>query len=280
MADSQKIWFITGVSSGFGRHLFEEVAARGDIAIGTVRQQKQMDDIMQSAPAHTEIVLMDVTKVVDVRRGIEQVKQKYGRIDVLVNNAGYGLFGAVEETSMTEARDQMETNFFGALAVTQEVLPIMRGQRSGHIIQISSIAGLRGVAGLGIYNASKFALEGFSEALAIEVAPLGIHVTLVEPGPYRTNWAGASSRDTAIEIDDYAQTAHKIKNTIHGYSGNQPGDPVKAAQLIFKIVHADKPPLHLVLGKAAIEGAIAKIEQLRGDIEAWKPESLATAFDN
>jgi NAD(P)-dependent dehydrogenase (short-subunit alcohol dehydrogenase family) len=188
------------------------------------------------------------------------------------------LFGAVEEASEREARDQMETNFFGPLALTQAVLPHMRKQRCGHIVQISSVAGFRGVQGLGLYNASKFALEGMSEALAQEVTPLGIKVIIVEPGPFRTNWAGKGAKDVATHIEDYAQTAQATAKMIHGYSGNQPGDPEKAAALIVEMVNQPNPPLRLPLGQIAIDGMRAKIKMVEKDIEACEKASVKTAF--
>jgi NAD(P)-dependent dehydrogenase (short-subunit alcohol dehydrogenase family) len=276
---SPRIWLITGVSSGFGQHLVEQALAAGDFVVGTVRKAEQLQAFQERYPDRAQAVLMDVNDHAQVAKAVQEIVQRHGRIDVLVNNAGYGLFGAIEEVSMAEARAQMETNFFGALAVTQAVLPIMRAQKSGRIVQISSMAGLRSGPGYGIYNASKHALEGFSEALALEVEPLGIKVILVEPGPFRTHWAGGSSQTAAVSIADYAPTAHARINQIQGYSGNQPGDPAKGAQLIVQVVGTANPPLRLPLGQIAIEQIRNKMAQVLADLKVYEAESIATAFD-
>ncbi len=273
-----KVIFITGVSSGFGRDLAIEAAKAGHTVIGTVRKEEQLQQVNNLQQGKTFGYLLDVNNHEEVQEVIANVVDRFGKIDVLINNAGYGLMGAVEETSMEEARMQMETNFFGALAVTQAALPFMRKEKSGHIIQFSSIAGILSSPGLGLYNASKFALEGMSEALYLEVAPLGIRVTIVEPGPFRTKWAGGSMKFTKNIIEDYAATAGKVKDTITGYNGNQPGDPVKGAQAVLKIIDADKPPLRLVLGKVAVERAKSKINLLQKDFDEWEALSVSADF--
>lgn len=275
-----KIWFITGVSSGFGRSLVGAVVKAGDIVIGTLRKPIQCEELNRLYPGKASGILMDVNDSRQIASGVELALKQYGRIDVLVNNAGYGLFGAVEEASEQEARDQMETNFFGALALTRAVLPGMREARRGHIVQISSVAGFRSTPGLGIYNASKFALEGFSEALESEVAPLGIKVLIVEPGPFRTNWAGSGSKDVAHKINDYRDSARLTAQMIHGYDGSQPGDPDKAARLIVDAVNSPNPPLRLPLGKVAIDRIREKISMLEQEIQVWEKQSIATAFDS
>jgi NAD(P)-dependent dehydrogenase (short-subunit alcohol dehydrogenase family) len=274
---SPRIWLITGVSSGFGQHLVEQALAAGDFVVGTVRKAEQLQAFQERYPDRAQAVLMDVNDHAQVAKAVQEIVQRHGRIDVLVNNAGYGLFGAIEEVSMAEARAQMETNFFGALAVTQAVLPIMRAQKSGRIVQISSMGGIRSGPGIGIYNASKYALEGFSEALAREVEPLGIKVILVEPGPFRTHWAGKSSQPAAVSIADYAPTAHARINQIQ--SGNRPGDPARGAQLIVQVVGAANPPLRLPLGQIAIEYIRNKMAQVLADLKVYEAESIATAFD-
>lgn len=274
-----KIIFITGVSSGFGKEMANEAANAGNTVIGTVRHKEQLEEVDAISPGKTFGYLLDVNDHEKVNEVIKNVVDKFGKIDVLINNAGYGLMGAVEETSMEEARMQMETNFFGALAVTQAVLPFMRENKSGHIIQFSSIAGIISAPGLGLYNASKHALEGMSEALSLEVAPLGIKVTLVEPGPFRTKWAGGSMKFTDKSINDYAATAGKLRNTITGYSGDQPGDPVKGAQAVLEIIEAQNPPLRLFLGKVAVERVKAKIKMLKDNLEAWEAVGLRTDYD-
>lgn len=280
MATNNKIWLITGVSSGLGKHLLEEVAKNGDIAIGTVRKAEQLTTINSLVPGKTFGFILDVNDHLQVSEVIGAVEKQFGKIDVLVNNAGYGLMGAIEEVTMTEAREQMETNFFGALAVTQAVLPIMRQQKSGHIVQISSQAGISANHGLGIYNASKFALEGFSEALQKEVLPLGIKVTLVEPGPFRTLWAGPSMKFATKTIDDYKDTAGKLKNYIQQISGNQPGDPIAGAHAIMKIVAAENPPLRLALGKIAVETLRKKADWIKQEVSDWEQVSAGADYKN
>jgi NAD(P)-dependent dehydrogenase (short-subunit alcohol dehydrogenase family) len=274
-----RIWFITGVSSGLGRSLAEAVAARGDIAVGTLRQDAQLAAYNAVAPGRTVGLKLDVTDHARVEAVVQQVIAQFGRIDVLVNNAGYGLLGAVEEVSDAEARAQLETNVFGALAVTRAVLPHLRRQKAGHILQISSIGGFNGTPGAGIYNASKFALEGFSEALAKEAGPLGIRVTLVEPGPFRTKWAGESLKRAAAVIPEYAATpAGATIARIQGYGANasQPGDPDRAADAMIKTVDAANPPLRLVLGALAINAFRAKLESTLKELAAWEAIGLAT----
>lgn len=274
-----KVIFITGVSSGFGRDMMHEAAKAGHTVIGTVRRNEQLAEINKINEGKTFAYLLDVNDHEKVKEAIADVIRRYNKIDVLINNAGYGLMGAIEETSMEEARMQMETNFFGALAVTQAVLPFMRKERAGHIIQFSSVAGILSTPGLGLYNASKFALEGFSEALALEVGPLGIKVTIVEPGPFRTQWAGGSMKFAANKINDYESTAGKVKATITGYSGSQPGDPVKGAQAVLEIINSENPPLRLVLGKLALERARSKITLLKKDFDAWETVSANADYD-
>lgn len=275
-----KIIFITGVSSGFGQDLLNEAAKAGNIVIGTVRKEEQLQQVNNVLQGKTFGYVLDVNDHAKVKEVINDVVNQFGKIDVLINNAGYGLMGAVEETSMEEARQQMETNFFGALAVTQAVLPFMRKQRSGHIIQFSSIAGLISSPGLGLYNASKHALEGMSEALSLEVAPLGIKVTLVEPGPFRTKWAGGSMKFTKANIEDYAATSGKLRSTITGYSGAQPGDPLKGARAVLQIIETENPPLRLLLGKTAIERAKSKIKLIKDDLEKWEEVGLNADYKN
>ena len=279
MIKSHRVWFITGVSGGLGRALAEEVALSGDIVIGTLREQDQIADFDTLVPEKTFGVLMDVTQQTQFERVLNAATLNFGPIDVLVNNAGYGLFGAIEEVSMDEARQQMETNFFGALALTQAILPLMREQKAGHIIQISSMAGFRALPGMGLYNASKFALEGFSEALPLETKHLNIKVTIVEPGPFRTSWAGDSSVRSEKIIEDYSDTAGARISTIQGYSGHQPGDPSKAAKAIIKVVNSDNPPLRLPLGPVAIEAIRKKLISVEEDIDEWEKVAMDTSFD-
>lgn len=279
MIKSHRVWFITGVSGGLGRALAKEVALSGDVVIGTLRKQEQIADFDTLVPEKTFGVLLDVNQHMQFERVLNTTTLNFGPIDILVNNAGYGLFGAIEELSMDEARQQMETNFFGALALTQAVLPLMREQKSGHIIQISSMAGFRSLAGMGLYNASKFALEGFSEALALETKHLNIKVTIVEPGPFRTSWAGDSSIRSEKVIEAYSETAGNRISNIQAYSGNQPGDPSKAARAIIKIANSDNPPLRLPLGAVAIEAIRSKLKFVEKEINEWEKVAADTSFD-
>lgn len=274
----KKIWLITGVSGGIGREIAIEAAKQGDTVYGILRKSRQIKEFEAVIPGSMHALLSDVTDYESISRLVDIVIEKELRIDVLVNNAGYGLFGSVEEVSMPEARAQMETNFFAALNLTQSILPHMRKQRSGHIFQISSIAGFRGTEGLGIYNASKFALEGFSQALAKEVAGLGICVTLVEPGPFRTDWGGRSAVRSKKKISDYEQTAGLRIKAIERYSGTQVGDPVKAAKLIVEIASSEHPPLHLPLGSLAIDGFREKMAAIEKDIQIWEAKSRNTEY--
>ena len=275
---SQKIWLVTGVSGGLGRALAATVAKAGDIVYGTLRKQEQVEDFNRLAPGYCLGLLMDVNKPEQVKAGVEKIIHEQGRLDVLVNNAGYGLFGAVEEVSMEEARQQMETNFFGALSLTKEVLPYMRERKGGSIVQVSSVAGFRSAPGLSIYNASKFALEGFTEALWYELAPLGVKVMIVMPGPFRTNWAGSSSIRSQKVMDVYRETSGARIRTIHQYSGTQPGDPEKAAELIMKVVNSENPPLRLPLGALAYEAMESKMDWVNREMEQWREESKETSF--
>lgn len=266
----QKIWFITGISNGLGKSLAHAAMDRGDIVVGTMRQSTQVNEFNSSVDGKSYAVRMDVTNTADIDAAVEEVKARYGRIDVLVNNAGYGMAGAVEETDMSEARDIFEANFFGPLYLTNKVLPLMRHQGSGHIVQISSHGGFKAFAGFGLYNASKFALEGMSEALAAEVGPLGIKVTIVEPGPFRTGFAGAAFALAKNSIDDYAQTAGAFRSKIQAVHGKQEGDPDKAAQAICQLVDMPKAPLRLPLGKIALVTLQSKIDSVQADINAHR----------
>ncbi|MFN5251011.1 MAG: oxidoreductase [Bacteroidia bacterium] len=275
----QKVWLITGVSVGIGRALAQVVAEKGDIVYGTLRKPEQMADFEALVPGRTHAVLMDVNNPEAAASGVQQILDAQGNIDVLVNNAGFGFFGAIEEVDMEEIDMQMQTNFIAPLRLCQLVLPAMRKQGSGYIMQVSSVAGFRGTEGLGIYNASKFALEGFSQAMAKEVAPFGIHVTMVEPGPFRTEWGGRSSIRSKKVMHEYDHTAGARIRTIHTYSGTQDGDPFKAADLLFDLSRNENPPLHLPLGQMAVDGFREKMSQIEADIQTWEARSTRTQFD-
>lgn len=274
-----KTWLITGVSGGFGRLLVEELVQAGETVVGTLRQDAQIEAFNNEfAGRGATAIKMDVTDAAQVKAGVDAVIAQHGRIDVLINNAGYGFLGAVEEVSDAEARQQMDTNLFGALDVTRNVLPHMRRQQSGCIVQLSSVAGWIGGPGFGIYNASKFALNGWSEALAAEVAPLGIKVLVVAPGPFRTQFAGTSLRVAEQKIDAYAETAHARINWMESINGTQAGDPLKAAQVMIQAVNDPKSPLHLPLGNNAVDRILARLQTMEKEIRDWEAITRATDF--
>jgi len=274
----QKTWFITGASSGFGKALAEELLKNGHRVIATFRKQIQADSFSASNSELGTGVVLNVNYSDKIHALIHRIITEFGKVDVVVNNAGYGLTGAVEDASDEEVRAQMETNFFGALKVTQEFLPHFRKNKSGLFIQISSQAGMVGVSGLGIYNASKFALEGFSEALSRETSHLGIKVMIVEPGPFRTDWAGSSMIFTASETADYSETSGATKQRLQTISGNQPGDTMKGVQLIMEAALSENPPLRLPLGTLAINIIRNKLKQVEADIALWESKSKQTDF--
>jgi NAD(P)-dependent dehydrogenase (short-subunit alcohol dehydrogenase family) len=264
-----KVWFITGCSTGFGRELSLEVLKAGYKAVVTARKVEDVQDIVDQYPDTALALKLDVTKPAEVDDAVKQALKHFNTIDVLVNNAGIGYFGAIEESEEDEVRRMFEINFWGLAAVTKAVLSTMRKQRSGHILNVASIGGLVGFPAVGFYKATKFAVDGYSDALSKEVAPLGIKVTVICPSGFRTDWAGRSANNSKIVIDDYKATAETNKNSIRGYSGKQPGDPERAAKAIVAAVEAEHPPLHLLLGKAALKGARNKLEVLKKDFDAW-----------
>jgi NAD(P)-dependent dehydrogenase (short-subunit alcohol dehydrogenase family) len=272
------IWFITGVSGGLGRAMAIEAAKKGNQVIGTLRQESQIRAFEDLVPGFTHGLLLDVVNQNQCSEVVKQIIGKFGRIDVLVNNAGYGLVGAIEELSEQELRAQMEVNFFGALHLTQLALPYMRQHKKGHIFNISSIAGVNGIGGLAMYNASKFALEGFSEGLMLELKPLGIKVTIVEPGPFRTNWAGGGLVHAARKIVDYQPMIEILRTRLAAGSGIQPGDPERAAKLIFEIALAENPPLRLLLGAPGYQIVETKYKRQAAEYEAWKEKGIKTDF--
>jgi NAD(P)-dependent dehydrogenase (short-subunit alcohol dehydrogenase family) len=275
-----RTWLITGVSSGFGRALAEEALENGDRVAGTVRTEVARRKCEEHAPGRSLGVLLDVTDRAAIVRSVVEVEEWAGGIDVLVNNAGYGLVGGVEEASDTEVRAQFEVNVFGALAVIQAVLPLMRRQRSGRIVCVSSVSGLVGWPSLGIYSGSKFALEGICETLAQEVAPLGIRVILVEPGGLRTDFAGRSSARAAKTIVDYDATVGACKRILAEHAGHEAGDPRKAAQAVLTAVEAESPPLRLLLGADALQYTSNKLAAFTAEMERWKFLSLGIGYDD
>lgn len=274
----KKVWFISGCSTGFGRALSLELLAQGYQVVVTARKLADIADILAINEANTLGLVLDVTVPEQVTAAVEAAIAHFGRIDVLVNNAGIGYFGAVEESEEAEVRRMFEINVFGLAKLTQEVLPFMRKQRSGHILNVASIGGLRSFPGVGFYNATKYAVDGLSEALYKEVSPLGIKVTVICPSGFRTDWAGRSAKNTSISIPDYAATAQKNMGDIRAISGNQAGDPVKAAKAMIQVTETENPPLRLLLGAAALKGARLKLEELRNDFETWADVSEGADF--
>ncbi|WP_373523440.1 oxidoreductase [Aquiflexum sp.] len=266
----KRIWFITGISSGLGKCLAQTVMEQGDFVIGTFRNQIQADSFNSSHKDKAIALVLDISKPEQIDNALQFIKQKFGRINVLVNNAGFGFAGAIEETSMEEVRNVFEANFFGTLKLTQTFLPIFREQKGGHIIQISSHGGFKAFAGFGIYNASNFAVEGFSEALSQEIAPLGIKLTIVEPGPFRTEFAGTSFHQANVTINDYVNTAGVFREKMKLVNGRQEGDPEKAAKAIYDITNLDKPPLRLPLGKIALLTLRSKLESVQADVDDYR----------
>jgi len=264
-----KVWFITGCSTGFGRYLAVEALAKGYNVVVAARNTNDVADIVADYPQTSLVVKLDVTVADQIKEAVAATIAKFGQIDVLVNTAGIGYFGAIEESEEAEVRRMFEINVFGLAHMTQAVLPFMRKQRSGHILNIASIGGLRSFPGVGFYNATKYAVDGLSESLSKEVAPLGIKVTIVAPSGFRTDWAGRSANDSKIVIEDYATTAGKNAGDIRGYSGNQAGDPVRAAKAMIQVVETENPPLRLLLGVAALKGARIKLDELKHDFDTW-----------
>lgn len=275
---SKRIWFITGASSGLGKALAEAVIASGDFVIATFRKTSEVQNFSNSHGSAAKGVLLDITEIEKIDGVIENVISEFGRIDVLVNNAGIGFAGAIEEASIDEIRIVFEANLFGTLKLTQSVLPGMRAKKSGVIVQISSHAGVKAFAGFGIYNASKFALEGFSESLAQEVKPLGINVFLIEPGPFRTNFAGRSLNQAKRVISDYDSTSGAFRQKLLAVHDKQEGDPVKAAKLIIEHINSSNPTLRLPLGSIPIKTIGMKIESLQSDLELNKETALKAVF--
>ncbi|MEP7259267.1 MAG: oxidoreductase [Flavitalea sp.] len=269
-----KVWFITGCSTGFGRELSKKALDSGYKVAVTSRNIHDVKDITEGYADTSIAIQLDVTKQEEIDAAVEQTLAKFGRIDVLVNNAGIGYFGAIEESDEAEVRKMFDINFFGLANMTRKVLPGMRKQRSGHIINIASIGGLVGFPAVGFYNATKFAVDGYSESLAKETKPLGIKVTVIAPSGFRTDWAGRSANESKSKIEDYATTAGANKDTIRAYSGNQPGDPVKAAEAIIMAVESPEPPMRLLLGAGALKGARNKLKELKNDFDAWESVTL------
>jgi len=274
----KKVWFITGTSSGIGKALALQVLAAGyRVALGA-RNIADVADITAAYPDTALAVKLDLTRTQDIVSSVKAIQEEFGRIDVLVNNAGIGYFGSLEESEEDEVRRMFEINFFGLARLTREVLPILRAQRGGHILNVTSILSMVSYPAVGFYSATKFAVDGYTESLAKEVAPLGIKVTAIAPSSFRTDWAGRSAKEAPHTIDDYKATAEANKNNIRGYSGKQAGDPVRAARAIIKVVESENPPLRLLLGEASFKNANAKLVSLKTEFDAWAETSVGADF--
>ncbi|WP_299532523.1 oxidoreductase [Ulvibacterium sp.] len=274
---NKKVWFVTGASTGFGKELVNVIANNGDIAIGTFRKKEQAESFTDIESLKFGVVL-DVTDYKQVKSGIETAIQHFGRIDVLVNNAGYGSLGSLEEVSEGEVRRQFDINVFGPISMIKNVLPHMRKRREGHIINITSVGGVIGFTSSGIYNGSKFALEGIGHSLAKQVSHLGIKVTNVEPGPFRTNWAGNSATYKETEIQDYQESVGRDMEWVKSIDGRQAGDPAKGAKAIYELVDLKNPPLLLPLGEYAYEAISGHYNQSLKDLSTYEPIGRPTDY--
>ncbi|MBP7340465.1 oxidoreductase [Niveispirillum sp.] len=273
-----RTWFITGASRGFGALIAERALAKGDNVVATARKPETVTARLGEHP-HLLAVALDVTREEQAHEAAKAAVERFGRIDVLVNNAGYGLLGAVEEATAAEIEALYRTNVFGLLAVTRAVLPHMRRQRTGHILNFSSIGGYRSGAGFGVYCSTKFAVEGLTEALSAELAPLGIHVTSIEPGYFRTDFLDATSLSVSpVRIADYDGTAGTVRDFAAGISHKQPGDPDKLAQAIITFIEMPNPPVRLPLGSDTVAAIAAKHESDAAILAQWRALSMSTDF--
>ncbi|MCO5396681.1 oxidoreductase [Ralstonia soli] len=280
MKDQGKVWFITGASSGFGKALAEAALARGDRAVLAARRVERLEALAAEHGERALPVKLDVTDPAGRARAIDEAINRFGRIDVLANIAGRGSVGAVEEFAPEQLREQMEVNFLAPAELTRTVLPYMRAQGHGHVINLTSIGGLIVVAGFGAYCASKFALEAWSEALSYEVASLGIRVTLIEPGNFRTEFASDANMRPAQQLEPYRSVIAPIQSGLYGRSGRQPGDPAKAAKLMLAVADSDSPPLRLPLGTDAYEYWDRTVKARNADLNSWRERGSNTAFED
>jgi NAD(P)-dependent dehydrogenase (short-subunit alcohol dehydrogenase family) len=277
-SEEGRVWLVTGASRGFGRALSEALLANGEKLVATARSADFAEEFSGDHPESLAVQL-DVTDRGAADAAVEQAVQEFGALDVVVNNAGYGHFGAIEELSEEEIRQQFDVNLFGVLNVTRAALPQLRSQGSGHIVQMSSLNGIEGMVGGGYYCATKFAIEGLSESLADEVAHLGIKVTIVEPGPHRTEFASSDSAEVADPIDDYADSVGAAREAFGDMDGTQPGDPERAARAIIEAVEADEPPLRLPLGTMALQNIRAKFDRQLRELTEWEELEASTDFE-
>ena len=273
-----RTWFVTGATSGFGRAISQAVLDHGDRLVATGRDLDALETLVAGHPERALALRLDVTDPAAAREAVSAATARFGRIDVVVNNAGYAHVGAIEELSDDELRAQLEVNLFGVINVTRAALRPMREQRSGHLVQMSSLNGVEGLVGGGYYAASKFAVEGLSESLADEIAHLGIKVTIVEPGPHRTRFLDERSAKSSPPIEDYAGSVGQVRELLGEMDGNQPGDPARAAEAILRIVEADEPPRRLPLGQLALDSIRAKLSAQRDELDAWAELSATSDF--
>lgn len=280
MTNSPQTILITGASSGFGSEIASQAIERGDNVIATARRIEALEDLVALAPEQVLAQRLDVTSKSEIKQAVRAGLARFGQIDALINNAGYGLMGALEEASDADIRKQIDANLIGVIDVTRAVLPAMREARSGHIVNISSIAGLVGLPGVSLYNATKFAVAGLSEALAEEARHLGIRVTSVEPGAFRTDFNGRSLGTPSSQIADYAASAGERVQWLENMDGEQPGDPVKAAAAILDLTLSNDPPVHLVLGGDALDMAREKNARFMQELERNASITVATDLDD
>jgi NAD(P)-dependent dehydrogenase (short-subunit alcohol dehydrogenase family) len=280
MANStgSRVWFITGCSSGFGLLLANEALRRGERVIATARDASKLDELLTAYPNTARTLSLDVTKPAEIEAVAQKAIATFGHVDVLVNNAGYGVNGAIEEVSEDEFEPMFQTNIYGLIRTTRAFLPHFRQRRSGNIFNLSSIGGLIGRGGWGFYNTTKFAVEGFSEALADELKPLGVSVTIIEPGPFRTDFLGRSGKLAAKEIADYKDTAGVARVYLQTQSGKQAGDPQKAVEAIITVADSPNPPVHLILGKLALTRFRDKLAEWQSDMAKWESVTLGSDF--
>jgi NAD(P)-dependent dehydrogenase (short-subunit alcohol dehydrogenase family) len=277
-SDNSPIWFITGCSTGFGRELVKLIIARGWPVVATARNKTEIEDLAKSGGDKALALTLDVTDEKQIAVAVAAAEQKFGAIDVLVNNAGYGYLTTVEEGEEKEIRAMFDANVFGLFALTRAVLPGMRKRHQGHIINITSVGGHVGNPGSGYYAATKHAVEGWSKSLAAETAPLGIKVTCVAPGGFRTDWAGRSMKQTENRIGDYAEIVGARLAAVTAQSGKQAGDPVRAGEAMIKLTESDNPPLHIVFGAQGLDVVTNKLKKTLSEIEAWRGLGLSTDF--
>ena len=273
-----RVWLITGCSSGLGRALASRVLAHGQRVLATARDADTLAELAASHPETCRALALDVTDAAQVKAVVAEAAEVFGRLNVVVNNAGYGLLGAFEELGAEQIARNFATNFFGALEVIRAALPILRAQGSGHLVNISAAAVISNYAGFSIYGATKWALEGVSEALALELKPLGIKVTIVQPGPFRTDFIARSLERGENHLADYDRTSGKFLRLLETMHGKQPGDPDKAAEAILAAVEADAPPLRLVLGKYAHDKVRKKLAATADELTQWQHAGLPTEF--